>query len=312
MTRLLLTTLLAAAVACIAPATAGAAASGYWSDPFGDAIYPHVDIQSAGLTYSDDDYVSIGFGTGVLVGGDRIDIFVDIDNNAATGWYGADVAFYYEKYIQGQWMGTAAWNGAAFQFVTPQTLSYNNAGTSIALSIARAELGAASQINVFARGGHSNVVNAGSSYSDWAPNSGSYSLSLSSVGGVSGPGDSGGADSGAGDEAGSSDGGSVEVVQPTAFLTVAEARTAAARSMKRKLTSAAAVSIARSCTRASSTARRCAATARRSGLVWKGTATITEVVISGQIRYRYAFSGRRYKATCGTRCATTVRWSGLL
>lgn len=82
--------------------------------------------------------------------------------------------------------------------------------------------------------------------------------------------------------------------------------------MKRKIGARAQVSIAASCVRVNSVKRRCASTGRRSGIVWKGATTVTEVVANGQVRRRYAFVGRRYKAACGPRCGVIVRWSGIL
>jgi hypothetical protein len=304
-TRLLLIALLS--LLCI-PSTAMAASSGSWYDTTGDSIYPAVDIKSAYLGYSDDDIVTIGFGTGYLVGGDRMDIFVDIDNNGYTGWYGADVAFYYEQYISGQGLYTAAWNGSSFQYVTPQTLVYSTTTNSVVLSIQRAELGAASNIRVFARGGHSNVVNAGSTYSDWAPNSGSYDLALSSVGGVSGGGDQPVTPTPTTPDPVQPD---PPTQDPVAYLTLGEARKTTALGMRRKLGWSARTTVARSCTRLSSVRMRCAVTSRRGSYLGRGQTTVGEVVLDGVIRRRYTFSGKRWPITCGTRCASAVRWSGI-
>jgi hypothetical protein len=170
-------------------ADAGAASVGAWADRRGDAVFPDADLVSLAMRYEDDDSVTIGFGASVLVGGDRVDLFADTDLNSATGWHGADVAFYYEQFIQGQALLTGVWNGAAFQLVTPRTLLYSVTENAVAMSITRAELGATAGIRMFARGGHANIVGSpGSRYSDLAPDAGTYVLPFTSVGGARGEG----------------------------------------------------------------------------------------------------------------------------
>lgn len=274
------------------PASGYAAAtlnSGTWQDPTGDSPYPYVDITATILGYYDDDSITITVGTRPMIGGDRIAIYVDIDQNASTGYLGADVAFYYEKYISGDHLGTGVWNGASFTIVTPQTVQYAANGYGVSIAITRQELGAASAINVFSRGGHAEYAGSGvrDVYWDWAPNSASYPLSLSGVGGVSGGGDSGGD-------------GSTPTPTPTAFLTLAEARNTAARGMHRKLGSTTRATVASTCARVSSVKRRCVTVGRRSGYIWRGATTVREYVSGGVIHRSYVFSGWRYRSTCAS------------
>lgn len=281
MSNRLIICLLAFAATLMAPSTAAAANSAVYTDPTNDAVFPHVDIRGMTLLYTDTDVVGIRVDTGLLVGGGRMSIYVDTDQNAATGHLGADVAFFYEQFTVGQAMLTGVWNGSTWVIVSPQTMQYTAEPYNVSLVITRAELGAASGIRVFAQGGAANIYGGGASHSDWAPNSGSYPLDFrlnTQVGGAVGGG-----------------GGTATapvVSQPRLALTFAEARSRILMGMRSKAGRRAKISIAR-CTRQSAVQRRCAVVAKRGARVWRGTATVREVRRSGRIVRTFRFAPAR-------------------
>jgi hypothetical protein len=239
-------------------AEAEAATQTNWVDKSGDAIYPHLDVRSTILRYEDDDTVSIGFGTGLLVGGDRAEILVDVDMNPATGYQGADIIFWYERYIQGQSMLTGVWNGSVWVLVVPQTLLYESTDNSVVLNIARAELGSTRGVNVHLRGGHTDVFGTGSvTYSDRAPDNGKYWLLFSPP-----------------------------------LLTLSEARSISARAMRLR-TGTRRPMVSTTCTRLSAVTRRCQVRAARNGITWRGRMTVTEYYNGISIRHRYQYDGYR-------------------
>ncbi|HEX2161469.1 MAG TPA: hypothetical protein VHF88_06585, partial [Thermoleophilaceae bacterium] len=168
--------LVALCVALLAlPATATAANSAVYDDRVNDAVYPGVDIKRIALAYTDDGLVGIGVSTNVLIGGNRLAVYIDSDLNDATGFNGADYALFYERYINGQSLGYWVWNGSAWQMGAPATLAYEAGDYGVNMVIHSSELGSpAAGIDVFARGGHANPLGVGTDYWDTAPNVGQW------------------------------------------------------------------------------------------------------------------------------------------
>lgn len=283
-----------------APVSAGAANSAVYDDRAGDAVYPGIDIKRIGLTYADSGFVGVGVATNYLIGGNRLAVYLDVDLNPTTGWQGADYALFYEQYISGQSLVYGVWNGSAWQLGAPSTLAYEAGEFGVNMVIHASEIGSPSAgVNVFARGGHANVVGTGDSYWDTAPDVGSWRLDFSppptAVGGTGGP---------------------AAPPIPVAALTVAEARSTARRGLRRRTGRRAKIAIGR-CARRSPASLRCKVTARRGNVTWKGRATVVETVAEGRVVRSFAFRGIRTDRRCrrGAKaragrgnCTSAVRW----
>jgi hypothetical protein len=313
-----LVSLVAAVAALAAPGPASAANSGAWDDYVNDATYPHVDVQRTALVYDDDGYLPIGVNTGLLVSGDRMEIYVDIDRNASTGWLGADAAFLFEQYGTGATLGMWVYDGG-WTMAAPRTLAWTSGTRGVALVIHASELWYPSGVRVFVRGGHANAVGTGSSFSDWAPNSGSYPLDFglgSSVGGVHGP----GVDDPAPAPTTPAPAPVVPTPSPTPeptpapVLTLGEARAAITRLAGPKVGARATLNIS-GCTRAAADVRGCTLKATRGPIVWSGSATAVEFDDGSRTAW---FRGKRIDRACQraartaparARCTRAVYWT---
>jgi hypothetical protein len=294
-TRLLL--FAAVLVALVAtPTTAWGANSAVYDDTVNDAVYPGVDIHRLALVYTDTGFVGIGVSTNLLIGGNRIAVYIDADRNPATGSTGADYALFYEQYITGQGLSYWFWNGSAWQLGAPSTLGYEPGERGVTMVIHASEIGSpAVGVNVFARGGHADSIGTGDSYWDTAPNVGALPLLFappSAVGGTGGP---------------------APAPAPVAALSFSEARSAIRRGLRKRVGRGATIGLRR-CVRKSAARVRCTAAARRGNVSWKGRATVVEVAAGDGSARSFAFRGSRVDRGClrgaapRSRCIRPLRW----